>query len=50
MAKITEDLVRAIRSEYKPKIVMAKHLAEKYNLKVGHVKEIVQNRTWAHVK
>jgi len=48
-AKVTEDIVRKIRSEYIPGITPRKQLAEKYGIHRDSISAIVKKRTWSHV-
>ena len=50
MSKLNEDIVRQIRSDYKPHIVMAKDLAKKYEVSLTTIKSILRRKTWASVK
>lgn len=45
-AKLTEDQVRAIRSEYRPRLFTYKMLGEKYDLNPEYVGFIVRRETW----
>lgn len=49
MARLTEDQVRAIRSEYVPFKVKQQTLADRYGVCVGTIKSIVNRWTWAHL-
>ena len=46
---LTESIVRAIRKEYKPYLVMAKDLAMKYGVKTCTIKDILRGRSWKNV-
>jgi hypothetical protein len=46
---LTADIVRQIRSEYKPYVVMMKDLAVKYGVKKCTIKDILTGRSWASV-
>jgi hypothetical protein len=46
---LSEDTVRAIRAEYEPGKVLMKHLAEKYDVKIATVSDILNRRTWKHI-
>lgn len=49
-AKVTEDVVRAIRAEYVPRKVPYCVLAERYGVALSTVNHIVRRITWAHVE
>lgn len=46
-AKLTAQDVLDIRAEYRPRVVTAKHLAERYEVSEGAIRDIVSGRTWA---
>ena len=46
---LTEDIVRKIRMEYKPYVVMMKDLAQKYGVKTCTIKDILTGRSWMSV-
>lgn len=51
MAKITEDVVKAIRTEHAgPVFVSMGQLARKYSLSHQHVSDIINRRRWAHIE
>jgi hypothetical protein len=49
-AKLTEQLVRQIRSEYANGGVYQYELAEKYGVRQAHVARIVTGKSWSHIK
>ena len=49
-AMLTEDLVRRIRKEYRPKKVTQAMLAEQYGVTRDAVQRVLCGRTWKHVK
>lgn len=48
-AKINEEVVRAIRDEYKTEHTPQRSLAKRYNLSQSQVNEIILFKSWAHV-
>jgi len=48
-AKLTEEQVRAIRSEYVPRKVTCAKLAAKYGINNAHVSHIVRGKSWKHL-
>lgn len=46
---MTDDVVRAIRSDYVPGVVTQKQIAAKYGVTTKRVYSIVTRRAWAHV-
>lgn len=48
-AKLTRELVMAIRAEYVPYKVPVRALAEKYSMSDGHVWDIIKGRRWKHL-
>jgi len=49
MARLTEDSVRAIRTDYIPGIVTQKSLAEKYKVLQPLISAIVRRKLWRHI-
>jgi hypothetical protein len=45
-AKLTWELIRSIRSEYKPYVVSQQALADKYSVHRSTIADIVNNRIW----
>lgn len=45
-AKLTAQDVLDIRAEYRPRVVTAKHLAERYGVSEGAIRDILSWRTW----
>lgn len=48
-SKITEDEVRKIRSEYVPRVMTQKILAEKYGLERSTISLILSKKNWSHI-
>ena len=49
MAKLTEQDVLEIRKKFKPRIYTQKMLSDEFNVSIGTIKRIIQNRNWKHV-
>ena len=47
--KLTEDDVRAIRSEYASGNVLQRELADRYNVNPSLISQIVNRKRWAHI-
>ncbi len=48
-AKLTDDVVRALRREYVPRKVTFQKLADKYGITKGNVIHVIKRHTWKHV-
>lgn len=48
-AKLTEEIVRALRHEYESTRISGRALAEKYGLVYTTVKSVLQRKSWKHV-
>lgn len=46
-AKLTAQEVADIRAEYRPRVVTAKYLADRYGVSEGAIRDILSWRTWA---
>lgn len=46
-SKLTAQDVADIRAEHRPRVVTAKHLAERYGVSEGAIRDILSWRTWA---
>jgi ribosomal protein S25 len=46
---LTDELVRRIRAEYKPRIVTQQILAERYNKPRSTIRNVLMYETWRHV-
>lgn len=49
MAKITNEIVKEIRSKYIPKIYPSRRLAKEYGLSKTNILSIVNNKTWKNI-
>jgi hypothetical protein len=49
MAKLTEELVLRLRSEWIPRIVTARDLSAKFNVPHSTVSKVLLRKTWKHV-
>ena len=49
-ATITDKQAKEIKMEYKPRVVTASYLAEKYGTTRAVVNNIVQNKSWRHIE
>lgn len=47
-AKINPQIAKEIRSKHKRRIYTYQMLADEYNLKLSHIKDIMSGRTWSH--
>lgn len=50
LSKLTPELVKQIRKEYIPRKVSSRKLASKYNVNQKSILNIINNKTWRHVK
>ena len=48
-AKLNEEKVLSIREQWKNKTFTTRQLAEKYNVCISSINQIVNNKTWTHV-
>lgn len=48
-AKLTEEQVRVMRSEYVPRVVTRSHLADKFGVSLPLVDKILGGRVWKHI-
>lgn len=48
-AKLTEDVVLAIRADYATQALTQRQIAAKYHTSLKNVRNIVRRRTWAHL-
>lgn len=48
-AKLTEDIVRLLRSEYASGQISGRQLADKHGLNYDNVKSVLQRKSWKHV-
>lgn len=46
---LTEEQVRNIRGQYKPKIVTARQLATEYGVHIRTIEDIIKRKTWVHI-
>lgn len=49
-AKLTEEMVRALRHEYESTRISGRALAEKHGLVYSTVKSVLQRKSWKHVE
>lgn len=48
-AKLTDEIVKAIRNEFKPRIVTREILAAKYGVKASCIKDVILRKSWNHI-
>lgn len=48
--KLTEDIVRQIKLDYKNTKISYQQLADKYNISKSTIADILKNRSWKHVQ
>lgn len=48
-AVLTEEIVEAMRRDYKPRVVTRPMLADRYGVGLGTVKDVLSGKSWRHV-
>ena len=49
-SKLTDENVRTIRSEFAPRVVTIRMLAQKYGVSMMCIQSVILRRTWRHVQ